>query len=222
MEHNQTRMQQKDYSREEKFLSDERPLLKQLPSESFTIKYYAHLRVDSSSHIFLSRDKHYYSVPYQYNGKKATVIYTRTMVKIYCDNALVATHYRSIGTGSTTVIEHLAPNYRHYVVKSKENYLSIAREKSAVFERYMTRLFERPLPPHSWWRTCDGLLSLYRKTPVSIFEMACNIALENDVFSYKFVKNTINGIMTNVTRNEDLYKPLPSAGENIRDCNYYK
>lgn len=222
MEHNQTRMQQKGYSREEKFLSDERPLLKPLPSESFMIKHYARLRVDSSSHIFLSRDKHHYSVPYQYNGKKATVIYTRTMVKIYCDNALVATHQRSVGTGSTTVLEHLSPNYRHYVVKSKEDYLSTAREKSAVFERYLTHLFEHPLPPHSWWRTCDGLLSLSRKTPISIFEMACNIALENEVFSYKFVKNTIAGIMTNATRSEDIYKPLPSVVENIRDCNYYK
>jgi transposase len=76
MEHNQTRMQQKAFSREEQFLSEERPLLRSLPENAFEIKHYASLRVGANNHIFLARDKHYYSVPSICIGKNVTVIYT--------------------------------------------------------------------------------------------------------------------------------------------------
>lgn len=63
-EHNQTRMQQKPYCREECFLADERHLLSPLPEQPFELKYYKELKVAKNNHIYLSQDKHYYSVPY--------------------------------------------------------------------------------------------------------------------------------------------------------------
>ncbi|MDP3180223.1 MAG: IS21 family transposase, partial [Bacteroidota bacterium] len=42
-EHNQTRMQQKPYCREEKFLADEKHLLQSLPEQPFELKYYREL-----------------------------------------------------------------------------------------------------------------------------------------------------------------------------------
>jgi transposase len=99
LEHNQTRMQQRDYSRQEKFLADEKPLLRALPETDFDIKYYAWLRVGLNGYIYLGRDKHYYSVPYIYIREEAQVIYTRTMVKIFCRNQQVAVHERRTGFG---------------------------------------------------------------------------------------------------------------------------
>ena len=63
-DHNQTRMQQHPYTREEKFLAEERPVLAPLPSVSFELKYYRELTVAKNNHIYLAQDKHYYSVPY--------------------------------------------------------------------------------------------------------------------------------------------------------------
>jgi len=51
--HNQTRMHQKEYSREEKFIA-------------FELKYYRDLKVAKNNHIYLGMDKHYYSDPYAY------------------------------------------------------------------------------------------------------------------------------------------------------------
>jgi transposase len=76
MEHNQTRMQRRDYSRQEKFLADEKQLLHPLPQSEFEIRRYTELRVGSNNYIYLGRDRHYYSVPYIYIGKKVQVIYT--------------------------------------------------------------------------------------------------------------------------------------------------
>ena len=69
--HNQTRMQQKGYCREEKFLSDEKPLLAPLPETLFEKKHYKTLIVGKNNHIYLGLDKHHYSVPYIYIGQKA-------------------------------------------------------------------------------------------------------------------------------------------------------
>jgi hypothetical protein len=46
-EHTQTRMQQKPYSREEKFLAEEKALLQPLPQTSFELKYYRELKGES-------------------------------------------------------------------------------------------------------------------------------------------------------------------------------
>ena len=84
LEHNQTRMQRLDYSRQERFLADEKEKLRPLPKTAYEKKYYAELKVENNCFIYLARNKRYYSVPYIYIGEKVQVIYTRTLVKIYC------------------------------------------------------------------------------------------------------------------------------------------
>ena len=79
-DHNQTRMQQKDYCREERFLADEKHLLKPLPEQPFELKYYRVLKVAKNNHIYLAQDKHYYSVPYANIGSQIKVVYTRAIL----------------------------------------------------------------------------------------------------------------------------------------------
>jgi len=80
LKHNQTRMQQKPYCREERFLSAEKHLLGELPAARFEMKHYSELEVATNGHIYLKHDLHYYSVPYVYIGAKAKIICTRSMV----------------------------------------------------------------------------------------------------------------------------------------------
>lgn len=77
---NQKRMQNRSYCRQERFISNERHLLGELPTERFQLRYYAELKVADNGHIFLKRDRHSYSVPHIYRGVKAQVIYTEHMV----------------------------------------------------------------------------------------------------------------------------------------------
>jgi hypothetical protein len=95
-------MQQKPYSREEKFLADEKHLLKDLPAEPFEIKYYRELKVDKNNHIYLSEDKHYYSVPFTYTGVTVKVIYTRAIVRVYAKGEQIALHARDYKQGGYT------------------------------------------------------------------------------------------------------------------------
>jgi transposase len=221
LEHNQTRMQRQDYSREERFLAGEKGKLRPLPEIMFEKKYYAELKVENNCCIHLSRDKHYYSVPYAYIGEKAQIIYTRRLVKIFCRNSLVATHERTVGFGYTTVSEHLCSAHRFYRERSPEYYIEAADKKSTVLKELVTAIFSHSKrPPELSYRTCDGLLSLARKTDPERFEKACRIAIDTGKYSYRFVQSLVEG-KSLLMEETDNYKPLPET-ENVRGKNYYK
>lgn len=122
--HNQTRMQKKPYCREERFLSIEKPLLKALPDESFEIKYYRDLKVAQNNHVYLTKDKHYYRVPYQHIGQKVKVIYTRALVRLYLNGEMIALHPRNYTAGGyTTTLDHLCSHYQHYLNRRPAYYM---------------------------------------------------------------------------------------------------
>ena len=221
LEHNQTRMQRLDYSRQERFLADEKDKLRPLPATGFEKKYYTALRVENNCCIHLSRDRHYYSVPYAYIGEKVEVIYTRTLVKIFCRHILVATHQRTVGFGYTTVSEHLCSTHRFYRERSPEYYMEAAERKSTVLKELVAAIFSNSnRPPELSYKTCDGLLSLSRKADPVRFEKACLIAMDAERYSYRFVQSLVDGKSLLMEETEN-YKPLPET-KNVRGRHYYK
>jgi transposase len=220
MEHNQTRMQRKDYSRREKFLADEKKLLILLPETDFELKYYAELRAGKDNFVYLARDRHFYSVPYIYIGEKVQVIYTRKLVKLFCRNEQIAVHERTIGFGHTFIREHLCSQHRHYNDRSPDYYIEKAKRKSKVLGELITAVFAGPKVPEVYYKTCDALLSLYRKTELSVFEKACQTALSEGIYSCRFIRNMIENKTLSLETQD--YKPLPDAGKNLRGKQYYK
>lgn len=221
-EHNQTRMQQKDYCREEKFLAEEKLLLAPLPESEYEVKYYKELKVARNNHIYLTNDKHYYSVHYSHIGSRVIVIYTRSMVYIYSNGKRIALHSRDRRKGAyTTNKEHLCSHHRHYLERSPEYYLGKARKKSTAMYQLFVQLFNQEKYPEQLYRTCDGIMSIQRKTPAKDFDRACEIALENEVYSYRFIVNIIKNGMTKTTNETTSQKPLPFH-RNTRGAGYYR
>ena len=220
LQHNQTRMQRRDYTREEKFLADEKHTLRALPPTDFEMKFYAELRVGTNNCIYLGRDSHYYSVPYIHTGQKVQVIYTRSIVKIYCQNQCVATHSRVVGFGYSVVKDHLCSAHQHYSGRNPDYYIQTAEKRSDALTEVFSRIFESPQSPEVFYRTCDGLLSLCRKTDPLRFEKACRIALVKGVFSYNFIKALIEGKSLMMEAEESPALPFPE--ENIRGKDYYQ
>lgn len=226
LDHNQTRMQQKPYCREEKFLAEEKPLLKTLPDEPFEIKYYRQYKVAPNNHICLYQDKHYYSVPYKWIGQRVKVIYTRSIVKIYAQGKQVAVHPRDKQPGKySTIKEHLCSHHQHYLDRSPDYYRQKAKEKSDKLFQVIDILFNGGRHPEQNYKSCDGLFSLYRKTDPQIFEKACDIAIESNCCSYKYMLRVINNLQKQPSllteEKKQKQKPLPDH-PNIRGAEYYK
>lgn len=191
-EHNQTRQQQKGYCREEKFLAEEKPLLKELPGEPFQVKYYASLKVALNNHVYLARDKRYYSVPYQHIGQQADVIYTRSLVRVYVKGENVATHERSAGYGYTTRKDHMGSNHNFYQSRSPGFYIKQAGKYSETLSGLFTAIFKGQEVPEIMYKRCDGLLALARKSDPATFERVCRYALENNILTLKSIKRVID------------------------------
>jgi len=218
---NQTRMQQHPFSREERFLAIEKPNLQPLPETDFDIKYYTDLQVMQNNCIYLGRDQHYYSVPYQYIGQKARVIYTRTLVTVFINGQQVATHVRDIRRGEYTLVnEHLASNAKAYRDRSPEYYI---KRGSAIYPELGTIMeymfYQSSAPAEIHYRACDGLLALQRKTDPTIFHTACKAALEYQRYQYMFIKQLCEskcaGLQTEIVLS-------PATHENIRGSQFYQ
>lgn len=218
--HNQTRMQNRDYCREEHFLSNEKHLLETLPQVPFEIKYYKEYKLATNNHIYLGEDKHYYSAPYQHIGKKLKVIYTRSMVRIFYQFNLLAVHERDYAKGKyTTNKDHLCSTHQHYLNRSPDYYIQKAQTLSYVFGQLVDLIFSQNRYPEQLYRSCDGLFSLHRNTPVDTFDKACQIAIDNKTYSYGFMQNLIKNKMTG-QNNQEQSAPLPNH-TNIRGREYY-
>jgi transposase len=221
-EHNQTRMQQKPYSREERFLAEELPLLIKLPLEKFEVKSYRELKVAPNNHIYLTIDKHYYSVPYTLIGCKVKVIFTRTMVYIYHDGKQVAVHIRNYQNGTyTSHKEHLCSEHQHYLNRSPQYYTSIAANRSRTLYSLFELIFSQNKYPEQLYNTCDGLLRLNRKSDTVAFDKACQLAIDHQQTNYTFIKNILANKMTSMPQDITVDRPLPQHN-NLRGKQYYQ
>ena len=91
---------------------------------------------------------------------------------------------------------------------------------SKILYEYMEALFKQDKYPEQLYRTCDGVLNLARKTSQESFIKACNIALEHQNYSYKFLKQILENRMTEYLE-KPVVKSLPSH-TNIRGASSYK
>lgn len=207
--HNQKRMQKHPYTREERFLAVDKPNLMPLPDRDFEIVSYTDLKVSTNCCIYLGRDQHYYTVPYQYISKTAHVAYTRTLVKVYVDGKLVATHLRDYNRGKYTIVkEHLTSNSREYRGMSAKSYIERAERASGVLGDIIRRIFySSTMPPETHYKTCDGLLNLQRSSDPVIFQKACETALNVDRCNYRFIRSLVESKCAGVGQPSSSFAP---------------
>ena len=224
LEHNQTRMQRKPFSRQECFIASEKDELQPLPDRPFELIYTAELTVQMNCHVFLSRDNKYYSVSHIYVGKKATVRYTRSIVRIYVDKKLVATHNRSYDPYRTYVTDntHLASNSQYVRDQNVEAYRRRATAVAPGLAEYVNAVFKDGLD-HGFavecrYNTCNGIIANARKYDPSTVEQSCLIAMDRGVFSSRKFEQILRTtqMLDQFNRNDKQTNPTPTDGENLR------
>ncbi|GFP19701.1 hypothetical protein HKBW3S03_01206 [Candidatus Hakubella thermalkaliphila] len=113
--HNKMNFQRLGKSRRQLFEEIEKPALKPLPLERYELRTFLNLKVQFNYHIELREDRHYYSVPWEYKGKRVQVLYTDRVVEIYHDHLRIAFHKRDRTPHKyTTLREHMPPHHRFY------------------------------------------------------------------------------------------------------------
>lgn len=194
--YNRGLLQGRDYSRHELFVSQERAELAPLSALPFEIKRRRKVQVQKNSHVYLGQDQHYYSVPHQWIGFKAMIIYTPKKVSIYVGTNLVASHLRDFAPYKyTTVKEHLPSHLQHYHDRSPAYYLERANKIDVEVGRFIQGILESKRHPEQAYKSCDGVLAIGRKVGSPTLIKACEIANEIGHYGYGFIKRIINSGM---------------------------
>jgi transposase len=221
-DHNSKMLIGKDYSRRQRFEEIERGTLLPLPTIRYEFKKLHHATVLKHGHVSLSADKHYYSVPYQYIGKKVKIMYTRYNVEIFYNYERIALHVRLQSPYKyTTDKEHLPPSHRFLTELTADRLLQQAEEIHKDVRIYIAKILSKTRHAEQSYKVCLGILIFAKKVGNDRLIKACQRALDYGSYNYRTIKRILdNGLdKENIDENEQLKMP---AHDNIRGKDYYK
>lgn len=220
-QHNNTRLSNRPYSRRVMFEDVERQALLPLPILPFEIKRQQVATVAANGHICLKEDKHYYSIPFKYIGKKIKIIYSSAEVEMFYNYASIALHKRNRRLyGYTTDPEHLASTHRYLTEWNPERFINWAEQIDETVKEFVIRLMGSKSHPEQAYKACQGVLGLERRVGRERLINACKRATEYDNYSYQAVKSILENKYDMLTYDE-LMADMPEH-DNIRGGKYYQ
>jgi transposase len=194
--HNNQPFQLRPESRRELFEEQEKHLLKPLPPEGFELKNYKNVTVMKTGYVQIFEDKHYYSVPYRFIGRKVKLIYTATQVSVFYNQERIAYHPRAIKKyGYTTTREHLSSTHQFVSEWNPEKFTSWAGAIAPVVRQYITRVLDSSTYPEQAYRSCVGILSYEKKVGRERFIKAVERASFYGAYNYTIIRKILqNGL----------------------------
>lgn len=210
------------FSRMDLFEQQERDLLRQLPSQPYMLKKGTVLTVQRNYHIQLTEDGLYYSVPYQYAGKKVKVWYDQQNVEIYYDHQRIAIHRRG-HQAYTTLGDHMPVNHQQAKAAngwSKEELLHKATRIGTSSAQVADKILGNSIYMEQNYKACFGMLMLEKRYGAARLEAACTLALTGMRINYTMIKNILQSGMDKQVRLH-LEQPLPTH-DNIRGPQQYQ
>lgn len=221
--HNSQLLRGRNYSRRLQFEEIERSALGPLPLLRYEFKKHAHVTVMKNGHVCLGVDKHYYSVPYRFIGKKIKLLYSTSLVEMYYHYERIALHKRVKSPYSySTDKEHLASTHRFVTDWTPERFLEWAASIHDDVRLYILKILDRKQHPEQAYRSCIGILSFAKKAGEQRLISACQRALSYGIYNYKTIQTILE-------KNMDQYEDSLFADElqmpkhdNIRGEDYYQ
>jgi len=220
-EHNNKKFQRMSISRRELFEEVEKKELTVLPVSRYEFKTIQSLQVQYNYHVYLKEDIHYYSVPYIYFKQQVTMIYTNTIVEIYCKNERIALHKRDRSTNKySTLPEHMPPHHKFYSEWSPERMIKWGGKIGDNVREMIEGMFNMAKHPEQAFKTCMGTLNLVKKYGNVRLNNACGRALSFDSYSFNTIRNILKKGIDKMPDDQEDNQPLPEH-ENLRGPDYY-
>lgn len=206
LEHyNDLLFQRKESSRKELFQSVERDYLSPLPAYPYEMKEYSRAKVQKIGYVYLSPDKSYYSVPYQYIGKDTIIHYTRSGMEVFYNNERIASHIRSKIKGAyVTNKEHLSSSHRAYSEWSPEYFKAKASQHGEYVLACIEVVLGKAEYPEIAYKKAMGIIQYHRYYGSERLNNACKRALIAETCSYTRIGNILKNGLDKVNLEEEL------------------
>ena len=221
--HNTQMLKGRNYSRKLQFEEIERQTLAPLPVLRYQFKKRFQARVIKNGHVNLGPDKHYYSVPYRFIGKKVKILYSRSSIEVYYHYERIAMHKRIKSPYSyTTDKDHMATTHRFMTEWTPDRFLEWAASIHEDVRLYILKILDRKQHPEQAYRSCVGILGFAKKAGNERLTSACRRALGYGLYNYKTIQQILENKMDQYE--DSLFAdelPMPNH-DNIRGEDYYK
>jgi transposase len=220
--HNTAAFKGRNYSRRQQFEELEKHTLKPLPQYLYECKQQLLATVMKNGHVCLGADKHYYSVPYRFIGKRIKLLYTSSQVEIFYKYERIAIHSRQYRKYHyTTNNEHLASAHRYLSEWTPQKFIEEATSIHADVASYIIEVMEHKQHPEQAYKSCSGILNLKRKVGSERLINACRRAGSFGVYNYPIVVQILEKRLDQLSDDDKEETPMPEH-HNIRGEDYYK
>jgi transposase len=222
-EHNNALLSGRNYSRRQQFEEVEHAALIPLPPLRYELKKQCYVTVMKNGHVSLSADKHYYSVPYRFIGKKVKLMYSASIVEVYYHYERIARHQRMRSPYNyTTNKAHLASAHRFVSDWTPEKFISWGEDIGEEVKLYILKVLERKQHPEQSYKSCIGILSFAKKVGKERLVKACRRALGYGIYNYKTIQSILEKGMDIYSGPEEYEQLTMPLHDNIRGEGYYK
>lgn len=169
-------------SRRQLFDTLEKDTLRPLPTQRHQMKQRAVATVQRNSYVTLN--KHHYSVPVQYVGKRVELIYDADVIDIYQGFTHVATHHRDDTPYEyTRKASHNLPGRKGSCESDIEDLLSRAAQIDNIVVHYLRAVIEEKRYPGLAFRACRGIMNLEKKYGQERLVSGCAAAMDAHRFN---------------------------------------
>jgi hypothetical protein len=225
-EFNDREMFKQGVSRRDKFIKEEKHLLKELPAEPFTLKSRTRAKIKPNYHVILGEDWHQYSVPYQYIGQDVTIVYDEQTVEIFTNNLnRIAVHKRdSRRNGYTTLPEHMPEShlkYREQKGWTEDDFINKASRIGEQTKIAINKMLGAKAFIEQTYDGCLGVLRLADKYGNERLEAACRRANTGSRINYKILHNILKNNLDKISGMENEPPFSIPEHENIRGAKAY-
>lgn len=220
---NDAPFQKRPGSRRSVFLELDRPALRPLLRQPFTLQEWSRQRAHVDYHLTI--DEHRYSVPHQLITCELDVRATSTTIEVFFDGQRVASHARSSRRGGfTTVREHMPPAHQEIAGVNQRSLLANAERVGPAARGFAQAFLSERSVPQQGYRPLLGILRLERDFGRERLNAACARALALRAFSYRSVHSILerglDRLEPDATATASGSAPKPQH-ENLRGHTYY-
>ncbi len=218
---NAKKMKRFGKSRDELFLSLDKPNALPLPERPYEYAQWKKAKVNINYHVCFQ--KHDYSVPYTYIHNEVEIKTTKDLLEVYFKGQRICSHRISrVINGYSTVKEHMPPSHQKHLEWPPERILDWAGKAGTHVRTLVEKIMATRRHPEQGYKSCLGIIRLKSAYTPEKINLACQRAVEYNSFSYKVVKNIlVNGMETRKLPSA----PVSRASENhsnIRGSDYFE
>jgi len=216
---NSREMRRLGMRRRQLFEAIERPVMQPLPQDDFEYAEWHLARVGIDYHVEVQG--FFYSVPHALIREQVDTRATQRTIEVFHRGKRVAAHARRYGgPRHGTQPEHMPSAHRRYAEWTPERLQRDARGIGPATEALIIAVMARRPHPEQGFRTCLGILRLFRGLDAARVEAVSHRAVEIGALSYASVASILKHRLDQ-TASLPAADGAPLLHDNIRGSGYY-